>query len=116
MKKKIIILFVLISIFAIINTVNAVDNTSEIINTSDDSVNTIKDVKLMAYDTNGKSLDVEIVPATISATLAVQSPEKKVPLKVIPEGISPSTIFLETGIIRVSSIILFIFLTPNCSS
>jgi len=48
--------------------------------------NTIKDVKLMAYDTNGKSLDVEIVPATISATLAVQSPEKKVPLKVIPEG------------------------------
>ena len=40
----------------------------------------------MAYDTNGKSLDVEIVPATISATLAIQSPEKKVPLKVIPEG------------------------------
>lgn len=48
--------------------------------------NAIKDVKLMAYDTNGKSLDVEIVPATISATLAIQSPEKKVPLKVIPEG------------------------------
>ncbi len=69
--------------------------------------NTIKDVKLMAYDTNGKSLDVEIVPSTISATLAVQSPEKKVPLKVIPEG---SVVFgkaIDTMVLSKTNVVIY---------
>ena len=47
---------------------------------------TIKDIPLVAYDENGKKLGVEIVPASIDATVEISSPSKEVPLKVIPEG------------------------------
>ena len=47
---------------------------------------TIKDVPLAAYDENGKMLDVEIVPSTVTATLQISSPSKKVPIKVVPQG------------------------------
>jgi len=46
----------------------------------------LKDVPLIAYDAQGNKMDVEIVPAVVDATITVKSPEKKVPLKVIPEG------------------------------
>ncbi len=47
----------------------------------------LKDVPLVAYDTNGKILDgVEIVPKTVTAKITITSPSKEVPIKVIPEG------------------------------
>ena len=49
-------------------------------------VMTLKDVPLIAYDTNGKVVDVEMVPSKVTATINVESPHKEVPIKVIPTG------------------------------
>ena len=47
----------------------------------------LKDVPLVAYDTDGVILDdVEIVPKTVKAKLTITSPSKEVPIKVIPKG------------------------------
>lgn len=47
----------------------------------------LKDVPLVAYDTDGMILDdVEIVPKTVTAKLTITSPSKEVPIKVIPKG------------------------------
>ena len=47
----------------------------------------LKDVPLVAYDTDGKILDgVEIVPKTVTAKLTITSPSKEVPVKVVPKG------------------------------
>ena len=47
---------------------------------------TLKDVPLVAYDNNGKIIDVEIVPNTITCKVVVTSPSKDVAIKVIPTG------------------------------
>ena len=47
----------------------------------------LKDVPLVAYDTDGKILDdVEIVPKTVAANIKITSPSKEVPIKVVPKG------------------------------
>ncbi len=46
----------------------------------------LKDVKLVAYDSNGKKVNVEIVPQHINATIKITSPQKEVPIKVIPKN------------------------------
>lgn len=46
----------------------------------------LDDVPLVAYDSNGNVVDVEIVPSKISASLVISSPSKEVPIKVIPTG------------------------------
>lgn len=47
---------------------------------------TLKDVPLKAYDKDGNSLDVEIVPSKISVDLDISSPSKEVPIKIVPKG------------------------------
>ena len=48
---------------------------------------TLENVKLIAYDEKGTEIkDIEIVPATITATVVISSPSKTVPVKVIPVG------------------------------
>ncbi|MBQ2639719.1 MAG: hypothetical protein IJF92_03045 [Bacilli bacterium] len=47
---------------------------------------TLKDVPLVAYDTNGKVVDVEVVPKKVDAKLTITSPSKEVPIKVVPKG------------------------------
>lgn len=47
---------------------------------------TLKDVPLVAYDGNGKEVDVEVVPSKVTAKLNVTSPSKTVPIKIIPKG------------------------------
>ena len=47
---------------------------------------TLKNVPLVAYDSNGNRVDVEIVPSTVTAKLTITSPSKKVPIKVVPKG------------------------------
>ena len=49
-------------------------------------VTTLEDVPLIAYDTNGKVVDVEMVPSKVTATINIDSPHKEVPIKVIPIG------------------------------
>ncbi len=47
---------------------------------------TVKDIPLVAYDNDGKILDVEIVPKTVTATVTITSPSKEVPVRVVPKG------------------------------
>ena len=47
---------------------------------------TLENVKLVAYDKNGKKVKVEIVPGNVTATITITSPSKEVPIKIIPEG------------------------------
>ncbi len=46
----------------------------------------LKKVPLVAYDTDGKVVDVEIVPKTVNAKIKISSPSKEVPVNVIPKG------------------------------
>ena len=48
--------------------------------------NSIKDNQVVAYDENGKILDVEVVPKTVTAKITITSPSKEVPIKVVPTG------------------------------
>lgn len=47
---------------------------------------TLEEVPLIAYDNNGKVVDVEMVPSKVTATINIESPHKEVPIKVIPKG------------------------------
>lgn len=46
----------------------------------------LKEVPLIAYDSDGKPVDVEIVPNSIDAQLKITSPSKEVALQIIPKG------------------------------
>ncbi len=45
-------------------------------------VTTLSDIPLIAYDEEGNKLDVEIVPATVNATVNITSPSKEIPIKL----------------------------------
>lgn len=47
---------------------------------------TVKDIPLIAYNNDGKVLDVEIVPKTVTANVTITSPSKEVPIRIIPKG------------------------------
>ena len=47
---------------------------------------TLENIKVVAYDKNGKRVKVEIVPEKVSATISIASPSKEVPIKIIPTG------------------------------
>ena len=47
---------------------------------------TIDNIPLIAYDTNGKVVDVEIVPKTVTAKVTISSPSKEVPIEIVPKG------------------------------
>ena len=46
----------------------------------------VKGVNLVAYNTEGQIVDVEILPSTLDATLKLTSSSKDVPIKIIPTG------------------------------
>ena len=46
---------------------------------------TLKNCNLVAYDDNGKVVNVEIIPQTVDAELTLSSSSKTVPIKVIPQ-------------------------------
>lgn len=68
-----------------VTTVKALVDLDEL-TTKEAGTTTLKDVPLKAYDKNGKPLDIEIVPSKINVELEIDSPSKKVPIKVIPKG------------------------------
>lgn len=49
-------------------------------------VSQIKNIPLIAYDKDGKVVNVEIVPSRVDANVTIESPSKVVPLKVMPRG------------------------------
>ena len=66
-------------------TVKALVDVDKINNPKSGELN-LKDVDLVAYDTNGKVVDVEIVPKKVKAKVTINSPSKEVPVQVIPKG------------------------------
>lgn len=66
-------------------TVRALVDVEEISNPKAGEL-TLKDVPLVAYDEEGKRVDVEIVPSTVDAKLTITSPSKEIPVKVVPKG------------------------------
>ena len=52
----------------------------------DSGIITLEDVPLIAYDRNGKVVEVEMVPSKVKATITIESPRKEVPIKVVPVG------------------------------
>lgn len=50
----------------------------------------LNDITLKAYDNDGNVVDVEFVPAKISAEIDLASPSKKVPLNFLPIGTMPT--------------------------
>ena len=69
-----------------IATIKALVNVNNI---GDPSVgeNTIKDNQVVAYDENGKIINVELVPSKVDAKVYIESPSKTVPLKIVPIGL-----------------------------
>lgn len=66
-------------------TVKALVDVNNLVNTKAGKL-TLKDVPLVAYDTDGKVLNVEIVPKVVDADLTITSPSKEVPIKIVPKG------------------------------
>lgn len=66
-------------------TVKALIDIDDISNLKEGDVN-LTNIPLIAYDSDGQPVDVEIVPETIEATLKIASPSKEIPIKVIPKG------------------------------
>ena len=47
---------------------------------------TVKEIPLVAYDNDGKIVDVEIVPKSVAANVKITSPSKEIPIRVVPVG------------------------------
>lgn len=47
---------------------------------------TLSDIPLVAYNSEGEKIDVEIVPATVTASIKITSPSKEVPIDLQVEG------------------------------
>ncbi|MBP5694925.1 MAG: hypothetical protein J6X03_05785 [Bacilli bacterium] len=73
------------------HTINKVANVRALVDISklvdpEVGVMTLENVPIIAYDTDGKVVDVEMVPSKVTATINIDSPHKEVPIKVIPMG------------------------------
>ncbi len=66
-------------------TVKALVDVDNFVNPKAGTMN-LKDVPLVAYDTDGKIVDVEIVPKSVDAKVVITSPSKEVPVKIVPKG------------------------------
>ena len=51
-----------------------------------EGISTLTEVPLIAYDSNGDKVDVEIVPNKVTATVNVTSPKKEIPIKLEVDG------------------------------
>lgn len=46
----------------------------------------LKDIPIVAYDSKGNIVNVEIVPGKVNATIKIESPSKEVPIRIVPTG------------------------------
>ncbi len=66
-------------------TVKALVDVDDIANPKAGEIE-LKKVDLVAYDTKGKVVDVEIVPTSVTAKVKITSPSKEIPVRVVPKG------------------------------
>lgn len=52
-----------------------------------DGENTVTDVPLVAYDSDGQKMDIEIVPSKVRAIVSLESSSKEVPINVVVKNI-----------------------------
>ena len=67
----------------------------------------LKDVPLVAYDSSGNIVDVEIVPSTVTATVSIASPSKELPVEIVPTGELAFGKAIKSLTSNVSSIIVY---------
>ena len=72
------------------HTINKVANVRALVDISklvdtEVGVMTLENVPIIAYDNDGKVVEVEMVPSKVTATINIDSPHKEVPIKVIPK-------------------------------
>lgn len=65
--------------------VKAIIDIDKLSNPTAGSVN-LNDVPLIAYDSDGNKLDIELVPSVVTATVNITSPHKEIPIKLISNG------------------------------
>lgn len=68
-----------------VSTVKALVDIENLISQEEGTVK-LNDIPLKAYDKNGDSVNVEIVPSKVSAEVTIDSPSKELPIRVIPNG------------------------------
>lgn len=68
-----------------VSKIKALVNVSDMIDPKA-GTNILKGVPLVAYDEDGKVMEVEMVPSTVNATIEIESPSKEVPVKVVTKG------------------------------
>jgi len=66
-------------------SVKALVDINNIIDPSE-GITKLEDVNLVAYDSNGNVVDVEMVPSKVSANVSIVSPSTTVPIKIVPKG------------------------------
>ncbi len=66
-------------------TVRALVDISKLVD-PEVGIEELEGVPLIAYDKNGKVVEVETIPSKVNATINIDSPHKEVPIKVIPTG------------------------------
>jgi YbbR domain-containing protein len=68
-----------------VSTVKALVDIENLIS-QEEGIVKLNDIPLKAYDKNGDSVNVEIVPSKVSAEVTIDSPSKELPIRVIPNG------------------------------
>ncbi len=68
-----------------VSKIKALVNVSDMIEPKS-GTNELKDVPLVAYDEDGKVMNVEMVPNKVNSSIEIESPSKEVPIKVITTG------------------------------
>ena len=68
---------------------------------------TVRDVPLVAYDTNGKIIDIEIVPKAVDAKVTISSPRKEIPIKIVPKGTLAVGKSIESISSEINSIVVY---------
>ena len=66
-------------------SVKAIIDIDKIGNIKEGNVS-VEEIPLIAYDSEGNKLNVEIVPATVNAMLKITSPRKEIPIKISING------------------------------
>ncbi len=67
---------------AVVKALIDIDN----LNNPSEGTLTMSEIPLIAYDSKGQPVDVEIVPNKVEASMKISSPSKEVELEIIPKG------------------------------
>lgn len=81
-------------------TVKALVDISDIPKDKDEisgGIETIENVNLVAYDSDGNVVNVEMVPSKVNATISISSSSVTVPIKIIPKKKNNNDFGLEFG-------------------